>query len=189
MNDLTPFEEDKIFREAIVNSLIHREYSNAYVAKMVIGKDKVVFENANRPHNYGEIDPNNFEPFPKNPTISKLFREIGLADELGSGVKNMYKYSKLYGGSDPKLVEEDIFRTTVLLQSDTPQATEQVTEQVIKKFCSKPKSTTEIMEHLGLKHREHFRSSILKPLLEKGVLMLTIPNKPNSPKQRYITKR
>ena len=75
---------DKIFREAIVNSLIHREFSNAYVAKMVIGRDRVVFENANRPHHYGEIDPLNFKPFPKNPTISKLFREIGLADELGS---------------------------------------------------------------------------------------------------------
>ncbi len=33
-----------------------------------------------------------FEPYAKNPPISKVFREIGLADELGSGMKNTYKY-------------------------------------------------------------------------------------------------
>ncbi len=31
---------NKIFREAIANILIHREYSNAYTAKMIIGKCK-----------------------------------------------------------------------------------------------------------------------------------------------------
>ena len=39
-----------------------------------------------------------FEPFPKNPSISKVFREIGLADELGSGMRNTYKFTKLYSG-------------------------------------------------------------------------------------------
>ena len=37
-----------------------------------------------------------FEPFPKNLTIAKVFREIGLADELGSGMRNTYKYTQLY---------------------------------------------------------------------------------------------
>lgn len=34
--------------------------------------------------------------FSKNPSISKVFREISLADELGSGMRNTYKYTKLY---------------------------------------------------------------------------------------------
>ncbi len=55
-------------------------------------------------------------PFTKNPAIAKVFREIGYAEELGSGVKNLYKYSKLYGGSDPKLVENDVFTTTIMLE-------------------------------------------------------------------------
>jgi len=44
------------------------------------------------------------------------------------------------------------------------------------------------MQYIGLKHREHFRSHILKPLVKKGLLRLTIPDKPNSPNQKYITK-
>ena len=64
-----------------------------------IRNSEVVFENANRPHGFGFIDPLNFTPYPKNPTIAKVFKEIDYANELGSGVRNLYKYSKLY--SDP----------------------------------------------------------------------------------------
>lgn len=195
---------NKIFREAIANILIHREYSSAYVAKMIIQKDKVVFENANKAHGYGAINPDNFMPFPKNPTIAKVFREIGYAEELGSGVKNLYKYSKLYGGSDPKLIEDDVFTTTISLKEMSEQvehlideqvpskqqvSTEQVTTQSILEYCVTAKSTSEIMNFLKLKHREHFRANILKPLIEKNLLILTIPDKPNSPKQKYIVKR
>ena len=38
----------KIFREAVSNQLIHREFTHAYPAKMIIEKHRVVFENANR---------------------------------------------------------------------------------------------------------------------------------------------
>ncbi|MBE0492569.1 MAG: hypothetical protein IBX44_10035, partial [Sulfurospirillum sp.] len=55
----------------------------------------------------------NFTPYPKNPNIAKVFREIGFADELGSGVKNLYKYSKTYGGSDPVIVEGEVFKIEV----------------------------------------------------------------------------
>ena len=49
--------------------------------------------NSNRAHGFGELNIATFEPFPKNPPISKVFREIGLADELGSGMRNTYKYT------------------------------------------------------------------------------------------------
>ena len=55
------------------------------------------------------------EPFPKNPPISKVFREIGLADELGSGMRNTYKYTKMYSGGEPQFVEGDVFRITIPL--------------------------------------------------------------------------
>ena len=189
--DLRVSLRDKIFREAVANILIHREYSSAYVAKMVIGVDKVVFENANRPHGFGFIDPDDFTPYPKNPTIAKVFKEIDYADELGSGVRNLYKYSKLYSGDDPQFIEEDIFRIVIPLkhtEQATEQVTEQATEQAVISFCQEPRSTQEIMAYLNLKHREHFRSEILNPMIKKGLLSLTIPDKPKSPKQKYVVK-
>ena len=37
-----------------------------------------------------------------------------------------------------------------------------------------------------LGNREHFRANILNPLIKKGLLKLTIPDKPSSPKQKYV---
>lgn len=104
---------DHIFREIISNILIHREYINPYPAKLIIGKEYVITENANKPHGFGLIDFNNFSPFPKNPTIARVFREIGRADELGSGIINLNKYCKNYSGESAKLIEEDIFKTQI----------------------------------------------------------------------------
>lgn len=61
------------------------------------------------------MDPTSFEPFPKNPPISKVFREIGLADELGSGMRNTYKYTKLYSVAEPTFIEGEVSRTIVPL--------------------------------------------------------------------------
>lgn len=95
---------DKILREIISNLLAHRDFSNAYVAKMVIEKEQIYIENANLSLGFGNLELATFAPFPKNPAISKVFREIGLADELGSGMRNTYKYTQLYSGGKPQPV-------------------------------------------------------------------------------------
>jgi ATP-dependent DNA helicase RecG len=104
---------DAIFREVASNILIHREYTNAFPAKLIIEYGQVRTENSNRPHGFGRLDPENFTPFPKNPVIARFFRQIGRADELGSGMRKMMKYSRAYGGDDPELVEGDVFRMVI----------------------------------------------------------------------------
>lgn len=110
-----------ILREIVGNLLIHQEYSNAFPAKFVIERDRLFTENANRAHGHGRIDPARFTPFPKNPVIAQMFREIGLADELGSGVRKLYKYSKAYCGHDPELIEDDVFRLVLPLSEKTSE--------------------------------------------------------------------
>ena len=56
-----------------------------------------------------------FNPLPKNPIIAELFTNIGRADTLGSGTRNLFKYSWAYGGSQPVLKEGDVFEATVPL--------------------------------------------------------------------------
>jgi len=174
---------DKIFREVAANILIHREYLNPFPAKLIIEKEKILTENANKPHGHGLIDPSNFTPYPKNPVIARVFKEIGRADELGSGVKNLFKYSKEYSGQDPKLLEDDVFRFILPV---TPQATMQDDRlKAILNFCKEPRSRAEIQTYTGIKNRDYFRKEILNPLIEQGLLKLTSPDKPKSPKQKY----
>ncbi len=107
-----------ITREMIANTLIHREFTSSYTAKFVIEKDRMYTENANRSSGDGIITPDNMEPNPKNPIIASFFRNIGWSDRLGSGVRNIFKYSKYYSGEEPEFVEGDVFRIIVPLNED-----------------------------------------------------------------------
>lgn len=104
-----------IVREMASNTLMHRESTSSYTAKFVIEKKRMYVENANRAVQDGFITVENLEPNPKNPIIASFFRNIGYADQLGSGVRNLFKYSKYYSGAEPSFEEGDIFRIIVPL--------------------------------------------------------------------------
>jgi len=178
---------NKILREIASNILMHREFTNHFPAKFIIEKNQIKTENANKPHGHGKINPNNFSPYPKNPIIARVFKEIGFAEELGSGIRNLTKYVKIYSDATPELIEDDIFKIIIpLKEQDTPQDTPQ---DKILKFCKLKKTREEIQSHINIKDREHFRKSILTPLLKENLLELTIPDKPTSKKQKYITTK
>lgn len=199
---------DKILREVVSNLLAHRDFSNTYVAKLVIEKERIYTENSNRSHGYGNLNLETFEPFSKNPPISKVFRELGLADELGSGMRNTYKYTRLYSEAEPEFKEGDVFRTVIPLSEAatatvgpafgytgiggdgvTPQvATQVIAERMaaLMEFCAEPRSKKEMMDYLGLVNVNHFRKKYLIPLFEAGKIRMTIPDKPNSRNQKYI---
>ena len=66
--------------------------------------------------------------------------------------------------------------------------TEQVTEQVerlLDAIGDDIVSSKELMERLGIKHRPNFRDKYLLPAMKLGLIEMTIPDKPNSSKQRY----
>lgn len=117
-NGLSVDIRSKILREMIGNTLAHREYTSGLTARFVIERDCMFTENANKAVNMGIITPQNLRPFPKNPIIANFFHQIGRADELGSGVRNLYHYVRIYSGADPVFDEGDIFRLTVPLDDD-----------------------------------------------------------------------
>ncbi len=54
-------------------------------------------------------------------------------------------------------------------------------------LCREPRGVLEMMQALNWKSRTSFRVKILVPLLNEGLVSMTIPEKPNSHKQRYKT--
>ncbi len=105
-----------IARELVSNILVHREYSKGFPAKIVIESDRMYAENWSRANRYGRITPDSFTPEPKNPLLARFFVNIGRADKLGSGVRNLYKYTKIYSGGEPELIEGDVFKTILPLK-------------------------------------------------------------------------
>lgn len=61
-------------------------------------------------------------------------------------------------------------------------------EERILEYCSKPRSFIEIAEYLGFKQRKSVRK-YLNPLLEQGRIAMTVPGKPQSKNQKYVTIR
>lgn len=200
---------DVIFREVASNILIHREYTNPFPAKLIIENDLVRTENSNKPHGHGPIHLENFSPFPKNPVIARFFREINRADELGSGVRNMMKYGKAYGGKLPELIEEDIFRIVVWTPNDgyikdrkddiqsltrlesRPESRLEsrlesgTASRIMLLLQEKPMGKTDIAKMLGHKGISGGLNKQIRRLLSLGLIEMTLPDKPTSRLQQY----
>lgn len=151
---------DNLFREVIANLLVHREYTNAFPAKFIIEADQVRAENWNKPHGSGNIDPANFSPYPKNPIIAKLFKEIGWVDELGSGIRNTYKYTELYTpGAKPTFTEGDVFEIIIpLSQKTSEEKSEKVSGKTPEKIIAllkedNKRTAKELSEIIGISDR------------------------------------
>ena len=101
---------NKVFREVVSNILIHREYLNPSISLIDIRRDYVLIQNANRPLRAGVITPDNYTPHPKNPHLAKFFVQMGRAEHLGTGVRNLYHYAPIYLGTEPTITDDDMFR-------------------------------------------------------------------------------
>ncbi|MDR0798165.1 MAG: putative DNA binding domain-containing protein [Dysgonamonadaceae bacterium] len=149
-----------IFREMVANFLAHREYSNPYPARITIYKDTVVSENWTIPNVMGAITPDNVMPRAKNPAIDNFFRQLGWVEDLGSGIRNLYKYCPMYvPGSFPDMEENDVFQLTIRYEkegdmSDTLDESLSNTKKVLMLIKENPKITAkQIAEIMSLSMR------------------------------------
>ena len=192
----------KAIREAVNNLLMHQNYFHYSPAQVRVYNDRIEFYNPG----YSLKDPKDFnEPGSelRNPLIASVFYEIGWVEAKGTGFRTTMMELSKAGYPQPKWEnnkKQDTFTLSFFYPSEkitdqvTPQATPQVTPQVemmdrialILNYCETPKSLKEIMAFLKLKDRVYFLKEILTPLLERGYIKRTIPDKPRSRFQKYV---
>ncbi|MCK9425552.1 MAG: putative DNA binding domain-containing protein [Ignavibacteriaceae bacterium] len=85
--------------------------------------------------------------------------------------------------------------STTQVPSNHPASTPQVPRKYLEnnpqavkalEYCYELRLRKEIQNYLGLLDREHFRKSILIPLIDNLLIKMLLPEKPNSPNQKYI---
>ena len=137
----------------------------------------------------------------RNPVIADLFHRMKYMERRGSGLRKIVmETEKLPGYREadrPEFFSTAIdFRVILknvnyhLGQNDlvSDQDEPQDTLQAVLDFCITEKSKREICAHIGYRNLTYFTRKYLNPLLETGQLEMTIPDKPNSRKQKYITR-
>jgi predicted HTH transcriptional regulator len=70
--------------------------------------------------------------------------KIGRAEELGTGIRKIFKYSSLYSGDVPKVVEGDVFEVVVPLLTTTKttsKTTSKTQVQILDYLRFKPRTT------------------------------------------------
>ena len=165
INNISTSIRGIISREVIGNILVHRDYSSAYPAKVIIEKDWMRTENWCIPRRHGNIMSDEFTPYPKNPLIQQFFANIGRTDTIGSGVRNLYKYTPMYSdGGKPELIEDDVFRINIPLDRiAADEATEQKTlsereQKIYNMICENLHlSVEQVMAELDISRSTVFR--------------------------------
>ena len=202
----TPLIPPDALREILVNALIHRDYSIAGGdMSLAIFDDRVEIWSAGRLP--GGITPEvltrKHSSIRRNPIIAEAFYRAGLIEKWGRGTNRVVAQCRQHGIAAPEFGEvggsvavtfkvmagHTAQATAQVTEQVTAQVTEQVTEQVVALLESahEPRSGAELQHALGLKHRPHFQTAYLGPLLRRGWLEMTIPDKPSSRLQRYRT--
>ncbi len=131
----------------------------------------------------------------RNPVIADLFHRMKYMERRGSGLRKIVSETEKSPGYAEAYRPEFSSTATdfrVVLKNVNYQNATQVKTQVtisdkILAFCSTPHSKAEIAEHCGYKSMKNFTRKYLRPLLDGGTLNMTIPDKPNSRNQKYIT--
>ena len=130
--------------------------------------------------------------FSRNPKIAQFLHEYEYVQEFGEGVDRLYEVMESEGLPQPEYRTQAFMLSATIRNTKTdgnlwatPQATPQA-EQILT-FCTTARTRNEIAEHFGVKDPKFFAKKHIKPLLESGALRMTMPNKPTSPAQKYVT--
>lgn len=105
---------DLMYREVFINFLTHQDYSSGLPAKFAITHTDGTFTvNSNRASLNRNIDPSNYQPMPKNPIIGRFLRELGLAEELGFGLKKIAAFVNHFSDEKPQFHDGPTFLTSI----------------------------------------------------------------------------
>jgi len=198
--NLTRIDDDPFrnaLREALSNLLMHQNYFHPSPSQIRIYNDRIEFYNPG----YSLKDPNNFATPGselRNSLIAPVFYDMGWSESKGTGFQTQILELKKYGLPEAHWEsDEKNDKFTIIFPYPENQVGQKVTAQVEKrdrlakilKFCEQPHTSKEMMQFINLKHRVYFLKEILTPLLEKKYLKRTIPDKPKSRFQKYVTNK
>ena len=183
-------------REAVLNALIHRDYSihtEGMPITLEMYEDRIEISNPGGLYGRIRVDQlGKVQPDTRNPVIATALETLNVTENRYSGIPTIRQELKNYGLKEPEFIDQRGHFTTVFYKAENstiPKA-EAVSdiEAKIVDFCKIPRSRAEIANYLGLGSQSYVITKYVTPLVNKGLIKLTLPNKPRSSKQQYYSE-
>lgn len=180
-------------REAVLNALVHRDYSiytESIPITIELFRDRMEIKNSGGL--FGGISIENLGKIrteTRNAVLVNILELLKITENRYSGIPTMRKECRDYGLPEPefKVIRGEFivtFRNNIYDPYEAIDKTD--LKKALIQFCKVPRSREELTEFTG-KSRYYTMSALLQPLIDSGKIIPTIPDKPKSPKQRYVT--
>jgi ATP-dependent DNA helicase RecG len=194
-------------REVLLNALVHRRYSSGIHTQIRVYDDRISFWNDGLLPEELSIAAlmGQHASRPRNPLIAEVCFKAGYIDTWGRGIEKITQACQTAMLPAPRFEEADGgFRVTLFTRSQSERATEDGRtakptsgtklalsrhQVVVLRKCLMPNSISDLMKIAGRSDRTKFRNQVLRPLLDEGLIEMTLPDKPTSSLQQYRTTK
>lgn len=191
-----------MLREAIVNALVHSDYSQRGTPiRVAFFDDRIDIESPGLllPGMTVEDMKNGVSRI-RNPVIARVFRELQLIEQWGSGVRRIFADAAEQGLPEPVITEIATgLRLSIYLRepmqvdrqgpeplgAQSEAQSEAQSDRVLQLLTAGPSSANALALGLGLKTKTGALKRTIKALVEQGLIAYTVPNKPDSRLQQY----
>jgi len=181
-------------REAIINALVHRDYSihtEGMPIQLIMFEDRIEIHNPGGLYGRITIDQlGKIQPDTRNPVLASALETLGIIENRYSGIPTIRMEMEKYNLRQPEFLDErGSFIVKLYKESKNDyedMSNDEETNNLIV-FCKTPRTRKEICDYLGLNSVTYAIQTYVNPLVEAGVIKLSIPDKPKSPKQLYYS--
>ena len=198
----------KAVREAVLNALVHRDYSihsENVPVRLELYRDRLEIISSGGLYGKLTIDSlGKVRPDTRNSALANILELMRITENRYSGIPTIYHELQIAQLPPPVFSVRRgefvvTFTSRVAQMYDVPQTVQTgvheeqavyavetlTTEEKLLQFCSVPRSRQELIDFLGFS-RYYTMSKLVQPLLDAQKLALTLPEKPKSSKQRYF---
>lgn len=177
----------KAVREAILNALVHRDYSihtENVPIRIEMYRDRMEIINSGGLYGKISIDAlGKVRPETRNAALANMLELLNVTENRYSGIPTMRTEFAKAGLPAPIFsVHHGEFK--VVMKNGLFNETMPVMDSIVD-FCVVPRTRDEIVSFVG-KSKNYVMAQIVNPLIERGFLRLTMPDKPKSPYQKYV---
>lgn len=188
----------KAVREAVLNALVHRDYSIHTESKPIqlnLYTDRLEIINPGGLYGRLTVDQlGHTHPDTRNPLLVTALEILNQTENRYSGIPTIRLAVAQHGMPDPLFVNTTSEFKVILYHSQTPAKTSHITKPAtirdsknLLEFCQTARTRAEIMAYLNVNSWPYAHQRYITPLVQSGCIRMTIPDMPRSHNQKYIT--